>query len=533
MVEGWRVRWRERELEIQVDADFPFSRPRVYLLGYSRNHAQPHIECDGKLCLGSATIPGDRVRNIQMVLAETFQLLTENDTKQHEEDFREDFGLYWLNWADRSDLRVEIMPGREGIEKSVLGRAILTERRIFVFAGKSHAGRFWTNLTGAAPKRLKETPIIFIDPLPYPNRYPATADELWSLVEARSRAGTDLLTRLMANAPKDAFVVIAGKAPSGREHYAAVQLRRPMDRERHPLKRSIMRKGVEKSELQPKKLFGRFQLDRLATLRVDSSSSRLPDGVQRHVAGCKVIVAGCGALGSGVARMLAHAGVEHIHLVDPENLGWENIRRHELGGNAVGLGKARTLATAIRAALPMIGFVEGYPTTFATFAREHPEAIKQADLIVSCTGDWAADASVEHAIKPDQKASAVYGWMEAHALASHAVFLDKVGARLSEGFDEWGRFRLAVVAGGKPAPPECGGTTTTFGAVELSQAQALVARLAIDALRGLEIAPVWHSWLADSLAFEEAEASITPEWVAARGQPEEAGGFYSAEWSFS
>ena len=35
MVEGWRLRWRERELEIQVDADFPYSVARVYLVGYT------------------------------------------------------------------------------------------------------------------------------------------------------------------------------------------------------------------------------------------------------------------------------------------------------------------------------------------------------------------------------------------------------------------------------------------------------------------------------------------------------------------
>lgn len=533
MVEGWRVRWRGRELAVQVDADFPFSAARVYLAGYSRAQAQPHVEKDGKLCLRSKAVPGDRIRTVQAALAEAFRLLAENETRVHDEDFREDFGLYWSNWADRSELRVEVTPGPDGAGKTILGRAALTQGRVFVFPGKIYAGKFCTNLTGVAPKWFKETPVISIDPLPAPDRYPETADELWALVDARSQQGINLLTRLMANTPKEAFVVLAGRAPSGREHYAAMYLSRPMDRGGKSLKRRVMRRGIEKSEDSARTLFGRFKLDRLATRRMDSSSARLPEGVQRQLAYAKVIIVGCGALGSGVARMLAQAGVEHLRLVDPDILGWENIRRHELGGSAVGYGKARTLATSIRAALPMIGFVEGYPTTFATFAREHPEILKHADLIVSCTGDWTADASVEHVLtKPGHKASAVYGWMEVHALASHAVFLNNTGARLAEGFDETGRFCLPVVEGGRPAPPECGGTTTTFGAVELSQAQALVARLSIDALRGVETAPTWHSWLADSIAFEEAEASVASGWVAARGKPDDAGGFYADKWSF-
>jgi len=458
MVEGWRLRWRERELEIQVDADFPYSVARVYFVGYSRAQAQPHIEKDGKLCMGAKAVPGNRVRTVQVALAEAFQLLTENDTRQHDDDFREDFGLYWLTWADRSDLRVEVMPGPQGVRKSILGRAALMEGRVFVFPGRNEAGRFCTNLIGAAPKWLKETPVISIDPLPAPDRYPESAEELWALVEARSHGGTDLLARLIANDPMEAFVVLAGKAPSGREHYAAMRLRRPLDRGGRPLKRRAMRESIKDAEDPTRSLFGCFKVERLATQRMDSSSSRLPEGVQRQIAAAKIVVVGCGALGSGVARMLAQAGVEHLHLVDPEELGWENIRRHELGGGAVGHGKAKTLANSICADLPMIGFVEGYATTFATFAREHPEALKQADLVVSCTGDWTADASVEHALaQPGHKAAAVYGWMEAHAPASHAVLIGNTGARLADGFDESGKFRLPVVAGGKPPPPESAG----------------------------------------------------------------------------
>jgi threonine dehydrogenase-like Zn-dependent dehydrogenase len=294
-----------------------------------------------------------------------------------------------------------------------------------------------------------------------------------------------------------------------------------------------MREGIEQTEDPTRGLFGRFKIERLTTQRMDSSSSRLPEGAQRRMATAKVVIVGCGALGSGVARMLAQAGVEHLRLVDPENLGWENIRRHELGGRTVGFGKAKALAGTIRADLPMIGFAEGYETTFATFAREHPDALKQADLIVSCTGDWAADASVEHALaQPGHKAAAVYGWMEAHALAAHAVLIGNLGARLAEGFADSGEFRLSVVAGGKPPPPECGGASTTFGAVELSHAQALVARLAIDALRELETAPAWRSWLADAAALEEAEAAVASGWVAARGQPDDMGGLFSGEWKF-
>ncbi|MBR0925187.1 ThiF family adenylyltransferase [Bradyrhizobium diazoefficiens] len=534
MVEGWRLRWRDRELEIQVDADFPFSAARVYVVGYSRAKAEPHVERDGKLCLATKAVPGDRLLTVQAAIADAIQLLTENETRKHEDDFRDDFGLYWLSWATRSDLRVEVMPGPFGAGKTILGRAVMTGRGMLVFPGQAEAVRVWKNLTGTVPKSFKETPIIAIDPLPAPARYPETAEELWALVEARSQDGVDLLKRLMSNSPKEAVVVLAGKGPSGREHYAAMYLRRPLDSGGKPLNRRSMRKSIDPSKDTARTVFGRFKLDRVATQRTDSSASRLPGGDQNLLSDAKVIIAGCGALGSGVARMLAQAGIEHLRLVDPEDLGWENIRRHELGALAVGTGKAKSLADSIRASLPTIGFVEGYVSTFAAFARQHAEAIEAADLIISCTGEWAADASVENALtRIGQEAVAVYGWMEPHALAAHAVLIGNSGAKFADGFDDHGQFRLPVVAGGKPPPAECGGASTPFGAVELANAQALVARLAIDALRGIVAAPLWRSWLADAAAFREADASFASGWAASRGQPDDMGGPYEDDWTFS
>ena len=533
MTEGWRLRWRERELDVQVDADFPYSAARLYLVGYTRAQAQPHIEKNGKFCLGGKPVPGDPVLTVRVALAEAFRLLTENETRQHDDDFREDFGLYWLTWASGADLFAKVLPGLDGARKSRFACAVQMNGQVFVLPSKADTIRFWVNLTGATPKRPRMTPIVSIDPLPAPDRYPDSAADLWALVEARSHGGTDLLAQLVDSNPKEAFVILAGTAPSGREHYAALRIRPPLDRVGLPLKHRALRNGIERTKNPMRTLFGRFNIERLPTDRLDASSTRLPEGVQREMAAAKVVVVGCGALGSGVARMLAQAGVEHLCLVDPEDLGWENIRRHELGGRAVGHGKAEALAGSISADLPLIGFVQGYKMTFATFAREHTEALEQADLIVSCTGDWTADASIENALtQTGRGAAVVYGWMEAHALAAHAVLVGNSSARLSDGFDEDGQFRLPVVVGGKSPPPGCGGTSTPFGAIELANAQSLVAGLAIDALRGRARVPLWRSWVAGAAAFEEAEAAIASRWIAERGRPDNLGGLVSGDWTF-
>jgi hypothetical protein len=229
--------------------------------------------------------------------------------------------------------------------------------------------------------------------------------------------------------------------------------------------------------------------------------------------------------------LLAQSGIEHLDLVDPGLLGWENIRRHELGARSVGRYKAEALSNAIRADLPMISSVRHHAMTFASFARKHPALLAQADLIVSCTGEWVADASVEHALRrTGSKAVAIYGWMEAHALAAHTVLIGS-GDTLASGFDD-GIFRLPAVTGGRPSPPECGGASTPFGAIELSNAQALVSRLAVDSIRGIVQKSTWRTWLSDETALTEAEASWSQAWVTARGAPGALGGFLTSDWTF-
>lgn len=533
MAEGWRVAWRGREIELQIDANFPFSAPRVYLPAQVRSQAQPHVEKNGKLCLGGLPSPGDAVRSGANALAEAFRLLAENEVRTHEDDFREDFGLYWLDWSSESAASARIWPGNLDVRQNRFAFAISTDRGVLIFPSKVDAGRFFTNINsnGAALRKPKGTAIVAVDTLPAPGRYPASAAELWALIEGRSDQGIELLAKLVENDPKEAFVAIAGRSPSGREHHAVMRIYRPQDSRGRMKKADAMRAGIGQSDDPMRLLFSRYRIERLPTSRLDAASTRMPPGIQKDMASVRVVIVGCGALGAGVGRLLAQAGVEHLDLVDPGLLGWENIRRHELGARAVGKHKAEALSNAIRTDLPMIRSVRHHPMAFASFARDHPALLSQADLIVSCTGEWMADASVEHVLKrTGSNAKAIYGWMEAHALAAHGVLIGSNDA-LAAGFED-GIFRLPAVMGGRPPPPECGGTSTPFGAIELSNAQALVSRLAVDTIRGIVQQSTWRTWLSDEAALKEAEASWSPAWVTARGAPDVMGAVLSCEWTF-
>jgi len=71
---------------------------------------------------------------------------------------------------------------------------------------------------------------------------------------------------------------------------------------------------------------------------------------QRRLAGARVLVAGCGALGTNAAELLARAGIGHLRLVDFDRLERSNLQRQSLVREAdIGTSKATATAEALRA----------------------------------------------------------------------------------------------------------------------------------------------------------------------------------------
>jgi hypothetical protein len=511
----------------------PYTDEVLLIEGYAAKRPapkrEPHIEATGKLCLPPIELPDDPVQAVKAALGDAIRLSAENEAGAHAEDFQEDFGLYWRHWHTGGLTVARILPAPTS--KSHFGYCIATAKNVYAFASKGIAQRFWDNLSGNHVARPKRMAFIRIEPLPSPNRFPDDGKGLWELVSTRSPDGLPLLAEMVQTGAKDATIVLVGRAPSGREHYAALRLVLTPDQPKPVAKR--LKRMLPALDRSPQVLCSRHSLLRLQTDRLDSARSRLPYLDRGVLRSKRVVLVGCGAIGAGVAKMIAQAGVEHLSLVDPETLAWENVRRHELGGRAVGIAKAKALAERLRSSLPEIEHIEGYQTSYHSFAEGWSRLADDADLTISCTGSWHADASVEARLRSHSaKGGAVYGWTEANALAAHTVYIGRDGGQLSDGFDPVGNFRLAALEGGRPAPPECGGATSPFGPVELSQAQNLVARMSIDALRGKVEPPSWRTWLADTAAMEEAEARWSEGWLRTRGEPLEWGGVTSGVWEF-
>lgn len=197
-----------------------------------------------------------------------------------------------------------------------------------------------------------------------------------------------------------------------------------------------------------------------------------------------VAVFGLGALGGGVALILADSGIGRLHLVDADVLLPGNVVRHIQGHHAVGFAKVDAVKHLILDHTPWIDITVTRaspitPTALNSIAADH-------DLIVDCTGNAAATAALS--------ATAT---LARRPLISGALYRGGAVARVQRqgtGDDE-------PIPGREPSPehlaippadesefiePQAGCSSPVINAPPTSviAASALVAQAAIDVLTG-------------------------------------------------
>lgn len=108
----------------------------------------------------------------------------------------------------------------------------------------------------------------------------------------------------------------------------------------------------------------------------------------------KIVIAGCGALGSVVAELAIRGGAHDVCLLDKDLFEMGNECRHTLDGRNLREGKATALATRLQSANPLsnvTGFIVTLPPAHADKDREKViAALDDADLIIDCTAHQGA-----------------------------------------------------------------------------------------------------------------------------------------------
>ena len=385
-----------------------------------------------------------------LVLGDAYRLINESISGSNAEDFRREFLSYWGMAADPVPVFLNTVDPTFQSDRISVWRTAGVR-----VVGKSPTGlRKWLTRWGAQPGRngqytLADGVLIWLPKPLTPAEYPDTPADVRALVLQHSPEMHDVLEDLAMHCVRAIDVIFGARTAHG-SCFGAVVLRPPASlklRNGQPVV-----KGFRPGRVPAGLLVGRyFSAPARATKAIVKRADHLwihgrdNDQRQARLRGASVAVLGCGSLGGPLARLLAQAGVGNLLLVDPETLDWPNIGRHALGASSVEQPKALALGREIEAAYPHLTEIAAQNKRVGMGEGGLMDDLLKYDLLVSTMGNWAAEGFLNDCQREREGFPPIlYGWLEPHASAAHAVVVPKHGACLRCGVNDKGRPDLAV-----------------------------------------------------------------------------------------
>lgn len=245
---------------------------------------------------------------------------------------------------------------------------------------------------------------------------------------------------------------------------------------------------------------------KISAIEVDihSKSRLLPRaGASTDLQDKKILLVGCGSVGSNIAEQLISAGIGGLHLVDSDSFQSENLYRHTLDMKYLGVNKASALADKL---------MNEYPYTKITHSPKQlisldVEELTQADLITIAIGNPTAERALnEILIKEKINTPVIYCWLEGYGVGGHAVFVapDGNSGCLECAYVDPSSYQIQMhsnmnfLMANEPVTKDIGGCGTLFlpySHLDALQTAIMASRLALKSLAGQQNKSTKMSWI--------------------------------------
>lgn len=496
---GFDVGWRfqvpfqgglKRRIDVLVREELPFRAPSISLVDRPQFLTWPHVESDGVLCLlgDASTTDALQPRAVLMhLLEDAFELITASERGENLDHFKNEFLTYWNHATEKPGKPYYSLLGDS--ERSRVIQCWVMDDAVYV-GDSSDAVLTWLRRRfGHLPMFSKTIAglLIWCPEVLLPAQYPKKAADVLDL--ARQIGCERLFMRLAAQDPARIPIVLGFRTQHGR-CFAALTIHSRRNLNFYGHKQQVVGKGFRAASAPA----GLKAIQYLSSARAIHKSNvervdhdwvhgRDMDVKQEKLKAARVVLFGCGSLGSFVAHQLAMAGVGDIGLVDPEEMKAANVGRHRLGMRHIGRWKSKALAEELQADFPHLS-IRGFVMSYQEFRKEHPDEWDRYPLVLSLTGDWTAESLLNTShLESRNDRKIIYAWTEPHACVGHAVLIAKQGGCLACHFDGIGNFdrSLSMWEGEtRRNEPACGALFQPYGPVELSGAVSLISNLVLE-----------------------------------------------------
>lgn len=136
----------------------------------------------------------------------------------------------------------------------------------------------------------------------------------------------------------------------------------------------------------------------------------------------KILIIGCGSVGGEIANNIACSGlVTNITLVDFDNLEIENIYRHTLGGEYIGLKKVISLQKELMTKYPYIDIKYKIDSIRNILEINF---LNSFDGVIVATGDSTIERYFNNEIlKMEKRPWVIYSWLEGYGVGGHTIYV--------------------------------------------------------------------------------------------------------------
>ncbi|MBK4734689.1 ThiF family adenylyltransferase [Noviherbaspirillum pedocola] len=489
-----------KPVRLVLPNDFPASCARIYA-DEALCLVLPHIEEDGRLCLGVEPSPADYVYPCEAVerVIHAFEayLTNASDPDWVADELHNERLSYWLRFCDKKRRAANGLPAARLNVVCLDEWTGHTEGSIAVYSQKGPSKRpaamvacmgkadpqalaqrhRWANGTLTKGRAL----FVHMPPsqLWTPATWPETLEQLDSLVSSITAGGLSLVEWLRerirgGSQPFLVVLVQEGVAYGYQIHPADVW-------------------QVQSPRIQPLSL---VRVDANWSLSRDHGLSLLSMRRRKRIA-----VLGCGSLGSPVIELLARAGVGYLEIIDNDLFEAENCSRHVLGLSSIHKSKVAQLAERLRTELPGVEIRAQAASATAWIAQSCRPG--DFDLVVDCT----AESSVRVALAQYRDIAigvcpVIHAWVEPFCAAAHVVSVHAPDSwPLSDPADQ--KINIAEwTESTRVNLPACSAGFHPYGVADVWQAAGFAAERLLAVLDGtVGTSTIW-SWVRSRAYFE-------------------------------
>lgn len=520
-------------LIINIPFNFPDAFPQVKLedISFEKVFPIPHLDIFKTICLFDDVVASPNPRNpiglLEVTLEKSLEILNKGISKQNVNEYIEEFGSYWLQ-ESKVELFLSLVEPSEEIKPIFLLPCDLKrQNHRGIFADKKSEAIKWIQNIGGRYDEEEIIEALYVPlkkPMSYP--FPKNNKEIYHLLKENELPNLNEYFTYLERKPRPSKVLFSIEV-NGINTWGIWEHTEPFKRN------TLLYKGRKRTQRNLKGFRKKTRNGRLEIIRdfpeqeinkyyvEDVRASRLKirggDGnLKNHER--KVVVIGCGALGSHLIKGLFDIGVQHMLLIDYDTLSFENINRHVCGASDVGSKKTEAIKNNLRRHYPT-SQIHVCSEDIMTFLKLYPEGLNSYDLIISAI----SNAPIEQRMNGLQLKGVITPpilniWVEPYLAAGHAIWIESTsGINISSLFNK-GKYKYQVIKNGNQYTKKelgCSTSYVPYGALELK-------KFTTDTL--LFICQQWEKGRKDNIAFtwlgnlteqRKNQRYLEPRWVGA------------------